>query len=81
MVSTGPGTYAHQRLPRVGRPHIARARFGPSEGPTRTILAVTETSDGKPCGTLQTSWRAIERSEVERARLLLPEYLLSEIPS
>jgi hypothetical protein len=79
MVSNGPGTYAHQRLPRVGRPHVARAHLGPA-GPIRTVLASTETEDGRPCGTLETSWRAVERAEIERSGLRLPEYLLSEIP-
>ncbi|HTW40020.1 MAG TPA: hypothetical protein VMF04_04100 [Thermoplasmata archaeon] len=80
MVSTGPGTYAHQRLPRVGRPHIARARMGPATGSTRTVLATTESEDGRSCGSLETAWRAVERAEIERAGLRLPEYLLSEIP-
>jgi len=81
MVSTGPGTYAHQRLPRVGRPYVARARLGTSAGPTRTVLATSSSEDGRPCGTLQTSWRAVERSEIARAGLDLPEYLLTAIPS
>lgn len=80
MVSTGPGTYVHQRLPRVGRPHVARAQLGPPGGPARTIRATTETVDGRPCGSLETSWRAVGREEIERAGLRLPEYLLSEIP-
>ena len=79
MVSTGPGTYSHRRLPRVGRAHFARARLGPVVGTTRTVRASTETWEGKLCGTLETSWRLIERSEVDRAGLHLPEYLLSEI--
>ncbi len=80
MVSTGPGVYAHERLPRVGRPHLARARLGPVVGATRTVRAATETMEGKPCGTLETSWRGVERAEIERAHLQLPEYLLSDIP-
>jgi hypothetical protein len=80
MVSTGPGTYAHQRLPRVGRPHVARAHLGPSEGTTRIVLATSETEDGRPCGSLETAWRPVERAEIERAGLRLPDYLLSEIP-
>jgi hypothetical protein len=80
MVSTGPGVYAHQRLPRVGRSHVARARLGPVEGPTRTVRATTETADGKLCGTLETSWRVIERPEIDRAGLRLPDYLLAEMP-
>jgi hypothetical protein len=81
MVSTGPATYAHQRLPRVGRTHVARARLGPPVGGTLPVRATTETSEGRPCGTLDTTWRAIARVELDRAGILLPEYLLSEIHS
>jgi hypothetical protein len=80
MVSTGPGTYSHQRLPRVGRPHTGRARLGPASPEGRSILARTETGEGKPCGTLTTFWRPVERAEIERAHLQLPGYLLSDIP-
>jgi len=80
MVSTGPATYSHQRLPRVGLPHIARARFGPTRGGTRIVRAASETVEGKPCGTLETEWRVIERAEIERAGIRLPAYLLAEIP-
>ena len=80
MVSTGPGTYEHQRLPRVGRPHLARARLGPTEGALRSVVASTETAEGKPCGSLRTTWRPVVRSEVERAGLVLPTYLIDEIP-
>jgi hypothetical protein len=80
MVSTGPGTYAHQRLPRVGRAHVARARWGPSDGATRSVRATTETEDGRACGTLETSWRAVDRAELARAGLRLPEYLMAELP-
>jgi hypothetical protein len=80
MVSTGPGTYAHQRLPRVGRPHVARARIGPWDGATRLVRATTATVDGKPCGTLETSWRVVDRAELDRAGLQLPDYLLSDVP-
>jgi hypothetical protein len=80
MVSTGPGTYAHQRLPRVGRAHVARARIGPWNGSTRTVRALTETVEGKQCGSLETLWRAVERSELDRAGLQLPDYLLAELP-
>jgi hypothetical protein len=81
MVSTGPGTYAHQRLPRVGRVHIARARMGPASGTTRIVHATTETAEGKPCGSLETSWRVIDRAEIERAGLRLPDYLLADVPT
>lgn len=79
MVNTGPVTYEHRRLPRVGRVHVARARLGPATGTVRRVRATTETESGKPCGTMESSWRAIERAEVDRAELRLPEYLLSEI--
>jgi hypothetical protein len=80
MVSTGPGTYEHRRLPRVGRPHHAVARFGPDAPEGRSVVATSESEDGKPCGSLRTFWRPIRRSEVERAGLALPSYLLEEIP-
>jgi hypothetical protein len=81
MVSTGPGTYEHRRLPRVGRRHVARARFGPLESDGQVVLAATATEEGRPCGSLRTFWRPIARAEIERARLELPEYLLAEIPA
>ena len=81
MVSTGPGTYSHARLPRVGRPHFGRARLGPRSSEGQSVLARTETADGKPCGQLTTYWRPVERAEIERSRLHLPEYLLSDIPT
>jgi hypothetical protein len=80
MVSTGPGTYEHRRLPRVGRRHVARARLGPVETTGQVVEAATATDDGKPCGTLRTFWRPVARSEIERAHVALPEYLLAEIP-
>jgi hypothetical protein len=80
MVSTGPATYEHRRLPKVGQRHIARARLGPTTGDLRTVRATSETVEGKPCGTLESTWRVIARSEIERAGLRLPGYLLSEIP-
>jgi len=80
MVSTGPGTYEHRRLPRVGRRHVARARWGAEAPEGRIVTATTETEDGKPCGSLQTFWRPVRREEIERAHVPLPDYLLSEIP-
>jgi len=82
MVSTGPGTYEHLRLPRVGRVHVARARLGPrdSEGLLR-VEASTATAEGKPCGTLSTRWRPVTREELVRAHVELPGYLLADVPS
>jgi hypothetical protein len=79
MVSTGPVTYDHRRLPRVGRPHVARAHLGPLTGDVRSVRALTETAEGKPCGTMESSWRVVDRAEIDRADLRLPQYLLSEI--
>ncbi len=81
MVSTGPATYAHRRLPRVGRMHVARGRLGPSGSEGQVVEAATETEDGRPCGTLRSFWRPVERAEIERAGLSLPGYLLNEIRS
>jgi hypothetical protein len=81
MVSTGPGTYEHRRLPRVGRTHLVRARLGPAVETTRTVHALTETEDGRPCGTLDTTWRILERAEVERAGVDLPAYLWEDLPT
>lgn len=81
MVSTGPGTYEHRRLPRVGRDHRAIARLGPAAPEGRTVDAVSETVDGRPCGSLRTYWRPVTRAEIEHAGLTIPDYLLEEIPS
>ena len=81
MVSTGPGTYAHERLPRVGRLHVARARLGESSPSGREVVATSATADARPCGTLRTLWRPVERAEIERAHLQLPDYLLEAIPA
>ncbi len=79
MVSTGPGTYEHRRLPRVGRAHVARARLGEPTPEGQVVNATTETAEGKPCGSLRTLWRPVTSAEVERAGLNLPSYLLDEI--
>jgi len=79
MVSVGPGTYEHRRLPRVGRPHVARGRLGSDSPEGRVVLASTETEDGRQCGSLTTLWRPATRAEVDRAGLTLPDYLLEEI--
>jgi hypothetical protein len=79
MVSTGPATYEHRRLPRVGRMHVGRARLGPSASEGQVVDATTHTEDGKPCGSLRSFWRPVERAEIARAGLALPSYLLNEI--
>ncbi len=78
-VSVGPTVYTADRLPRVGAAHLARARLVASEPDRLSIRATTATAEGKPCGSLESSWRPADRSTLERARVPLPEYLLSEI--
>ncbi len=81
MVSTGPGTYEHRRLPRAGRLYVARARLGPLAPEGQAIDATSASEDGRPCGSLRTFWRPVERTEIERAGLSLPGYLWDAIPS
>ncbi len=81
MVSTGPGTYEHRRLPRVGRLHRAVARLGPPAPEGLVVAASSETADGRPCGSLRTYWRPVVREEIARAGLTLPAYLWDEIPA
>ena len=80
MVSTGPGTYEHRRLPRVGRLHRAVARLGPRTPEGITVSSASETEDGRPCGTLRTFWRPVVREEIAHAGVQLPAYLMDEIP-
>ena len=78
-VSVGPVTYTADRLPRVGTRHIARARIASHQPDRLEIHAASATAEGKPCGTLESSWRPARRDVIERAGIPLPEYLLSEI--
>ena len=59
-VSVGPVTYTADRLPRVGVPHVARARIRRAEPELLAIRANSVTEEGKPCGTLDSStWPSI----------------------
>jgi hypothetical protein len=78
-VSTGASTYSTDRLPRVGVAHLARARIVRADPESLSIRATTATVGGKPCGSLDTSWRPASRAAIERARIPIPDYLLSEI--
>ena len=80
MVSTGPGTHPHRRLPRVGRRHRVVARWGPMAVEGRRIGAATATEGGRPCGSLTTYGRPVDRAELERAGPALPGYLVGAIP-
>ncbi len=78
-VSHGPITYSADRLPRVGVSHVVTARLVDRSDSTLTVRATTATVSGKPCGSLESSWRPANREVVERAGIPLPDYLLSEI--
>ena len=75
----GPATYSVERLPRVGVPHLARARIVEQTPDRLTIRATSETDRGKPCGSLVAPWRLSSRAAVERARIPLPDYLLADL--
>jgi hypothetical protein len=78
-VSYGPTTYTAERLPRVGVSHLARGRIVGREPSSLTIRATSEVVGGKPCGSLESSWRPASRAVVERAKVPLPDYLLSDL--
>jgi hypothetical protein len=78
-VSVGAANYTTDRLPRVGVPHLARAWIVRSETESLSIRATSTAENGKPCGTLDTSWKPASRASVERAGIHLPNYLLSEL--
>lgn len=78
-VSVGPITYTADRLPRVGVSHLARGRITRAESDLLTVGASSATSEGKPCGTLESTWRPARKEVLDRAGITLPEYLLAEI--
>ena len=78
-VSVGPVTYAADRLPRVGVAHLARARIERSDADLLSIRATSATIEGKPCGSLESTWRPARKDVIERAGIPLPPYLLEEI--
>lgn len=78
-VSVGPITYTADRLPRVGVSHLARARITHAESDLLTVQARSATNEGKPCGTLESTWRPAQKEVLDRAGIALPEYLLAEI--
>jgi len=78
-VLTGPATYTTERLPRVGVLHVARARIVEQSSDRLRIRATSASAEGKPCGSLEASWRPASRAAVERAKIPLPEYLLADL--
>ena len=78
-VSVGPVTYAAERLPRVGVAHVARARIVTREPDLLSVRASSATAEGKPCGTLDSTWRPARKEVIERAGIPLPAYLWAEI--
>jgi hypothetical protein len=77
--SHGPISYVAERLPRVGVAHTVRARIVQRTDSVLRVAARTQTTAGKPCGTLESDWRPVSRSMVERAGIPLPDYLASEV--
>ena len=75
----GPATYAAERLPRVGVAHVARARIVRQSPGEIAIRATTATITGKPCGSLEGTWRPVSRAVIERAGVPLPDYLLPQL--
>jgi len=78
-ILSGPATYTTERLPRVGFPHVARARIVRAEPDRLSIHTTTARVGGKPCGRLESSWQPVHRAEVERAKIPLPDYLWPDI--
>jgi len=78
-ILSGAATYSAERLPRVGRAHVARARIVRTEPERLTLRATTATVEGKPCGSLDSTWQPASRAAVERAHIPLPDYLLPEL--
>src|SRR5581483_968800 len=77
MTSYGPVAFEQERLPRVGHATRATARIVATD--PFTIEARTASPEGKPQGTLRTTWRPASRSRTEKAGIKLPEYLLAEM--
>lgn len=78
-VMAGPATYSFERLPRVGVAHVARARIVDRGSERMVVRATTASTAGKPCGSLEAAWRPASRAAAERAKIPLPEYLLSDM--
>jgi len=78
-IMAGPATYTAERLPRVGIPHVARARITQREADRMTIIATTATAEGKTCGRLESGWHPAHRAAVERAKVPLPDYLWEDL--
>lgn len=78
-VSIGPIAYTSDRLPRVGVPHRAVGVLLDRSGTSLRTRATSSTENGKPCGTLEATWRPARRDVIERAGIPLPDYLRSEL--
>ncbi len=79
MTMTGPSTFEYRRLPRIGETLRARARI---EAPTENGVRMTccgESLEGKPYATLASTWQRTRRSQLERAGVALPAYLLEDM--
>jgi hypothetical protein len=77
--SVGAATFEQLRLPRVGVAHLARAELAERTEAGLVVRANTESLTGRPCGALRTTWIPARRAEVDRAGLLVPDYLRREM--
>jgi len=78
-VSHGPISYTAERLPRVGTPYTVAARIVTRDVSSLRVLARTASEDGRPSGTLESSWRPASRDVLRRAGIPLPDYLLEAL--
>ncbi|MHB8585556.1 MAG: PaaI family thioesterase [Thermoplasmatota archaeon] len=79
-IASGTHQFHQARLPRVGRPFVSVARIVGAEGSTMIrVRAETTNADGKLCGWLEAGMQKASRAAIERAGVVLPQYLLDQM--
>jgi len=78
-VTKGPATFDQQRVPRVGKPFVARARIADRDDAGLRMTCVSEGLDGKHLARLDTPWTHPSRAQVEKSGPPLPGYLLEDM--
>lgn len=76
-VASGPQTYEHKRLPRVGVPFVTTARILSRE--PLVVAAESATLEGKPLGRAQCGFAPASRAGIQRAGIQLPAYLTDDM--
>ncbi len=79
MTITGPSIFEPRRLPRTGETLRARARIETRTETGARIACTGESLEGKPYASLASTWQRARRSQVERAGIALPSYLLDDM--